>query len=238
MNDRRDRQTELRIAAPWKSTTSIKQQKKEERLHSKRSPCKNRDGQIFCSKMPSKACMWWHCIAGDESSIKLQDALKLTRAWEAADVQLRSMSSHASQDVNRVSSSHAPQWRTGPARSSAPHPACSSESSRTNHRDHGVGQEPCSNCGRRGHLPRDPSFPQTESSVSTAEGSVILQAIVASESNVFHRPAVRPDDMRTTSRSTTSLTTSKMTRSTRLLLLVPMELFVSTFTWAKHRRQP
>ena len=47
LNDRRDRQTELRIAAPWKSTTSIKQQKKEERLHSKRSPCKNRDGKFL-----------------------------------------------------------------------------------------------------------------------------------------------------------------------------------------------
>ena len=35
LNERRDRQTELRIAAPWKSTTSIKQQKKEKRLHSK-----------------------------------------------------------------------------------------------------------------------------------------------------------------------------------------------------------
>ena len=34
LNDRRE--TELRIAAPWTSTTSIKQQKKEERLHSKR----------------------------------------------------------------------------------------------------------------------------------------------------------------------------------------------------------
>ena len=31
LNDRRDRQTELRIAAPWKSTTSIEQQKKEDR---------------------------------------------------------------------------------------------------------------------------------------------------------------------------------------------------------------
>ena len=51
----------------------------------------------------------------ERSSIKLQDALKLTRAWEAADVQSRTMSSHASQDVNRVSSSHAPQSRTGPA---------------------------------------------------------------------------------------------------------------------------
>ena len=43
----------------------------------------------------------------------------------------------------------------------APRPAYSSESFRTDHRDHGVGQpqEPCSNCGRRGHLPRDPSCP-------------------------------------------------------------------------------
>ena len=54
LNDRRDRQTELRIAAPWKSTTSIKQQKKEERLHSKRSPCKNRDGKIFATKCCQK----------------------------------------------------------------------------------------------------------------------------------------------------------------------------------------
>ena len=69
------------------------------------------------------------------------------------------MSSHESQDVNRVSSSRAPPSRTGPARSSEPHPARSSELSRTNHRDHGVGQEPCSNCGRRGHLPRDHSCP-------------------------------------------------------------------------------
>ena len=54
LNDRRDQQTELRIAAPWKSTTSIKQQKKEERLHSKRSPCKNRDGKIFATKCRQK----------------------------------------------------------------------------------------------------------------------------------------------------------------------------------------
>ena len=54
LNDRRDRQTELRIAAPWKSTTSIKRQKKEERLHSKRSPCKNRDGKIFATKCRQK----------------------------------------------------------------------------------------------------------------------------------------------------------------------------------------
>ena len=54
LNDRRDRQTELRTAAPWKSTTSIKQQKKEERLHSKRSPCKNRDGKIFATKCCQK----------------------------------------------------------------------------------------------------------------------------------------------------------------------------------------
>ena len=54
LNDRRYRQTELRIAAPWKSTTSIKQQKKEERLHSKRSPCKNRDGKIFATKCRQK----------------------------------------------------------------------------------------------------------------------------------------------------------------------------------------
>ena len=75
----------------------------------------------------------------------------------------RTMSSHASEDVNRVASSHAPQSRAaaGPARSSAPHPAHSSESSQTNHRGHGVGQpqEPCLNCGHRGHLPRDPSCP-------------------------------------------------------------------------------
>ena len=54
LNERRDRQTELRIAAPWKSTTSIKQQKKEKRLHSKRSPCKNRDGKIFATKCRQK----------------------------------------------------------------------------------------------------------------------------------------------------------------------------------------
>ena len=39
LNDRRDRQTELRTAEPLKSTFPNKQQKKEERLHSKRSPC-------------------------------------------------------------------------------------------------------------------------------------------------------------------------------------------------------
>ena len=54
LNERRDRQTELRIAAPWKSTISNKQQKKEERLHSKRSPCENRDGKIFASKSRQK----------------------------------------------------------------------------------------------------------------------------------------------------------------------------------------
>ena len=54
LNDRRDGQTELRIAAPGKSTTSIKQQKKEERLHSKRSPCKNHDGKIFATKCRQK----------------------------------------------------------------------------------------------------------------------------------------------------------------------------------------
>ena len=54
LNDRRDRQTELRIAAPWKLTTSIKRQKKEERLHSKRSPCKNRDGKSFATKCRQK----------------------------------------------------------------------------------------------------------------------------------------------------------------------------------------
>ena len=54
LNDRKDRQTELRIAAPWKSTTSIKQQKKEERLHSKRSPCKNCDGKMFATKCRQK----------------------------------------------------------------------------------------------------------------------------------------------------------------------------------------
>ena len=54
LNERRDRQTELRIAATWKSTTSIKQQKKEKRLHSKRSPCKNRDGKIFATKCRQK----------------------------------------------------------------------------------------------------------------------------------------------------------------------------------------
>ena len=54
LNDRRDRQTELRNAAPWKSTISNKQQKKEERLHSKRSPCENRCGKIFASKCRQK----------------------------------------------------------------------------------------------------------------------------------------------------------------------------------------
>ena len=54
LNDRKDRQTELRIAAPLKSTTSIEQQKKEERLHSKRSPCKNGDGKFFATKCRQK----------------------------------------------------------------------------------------------------------------------------------------------------------------------------------------
>ena len=54
LNDRRDRQTELRVAAPWKSTTSNKQQKKEEHLHSKRSPRENREGKIFAAKCRQK----------------------------------------------------------------------------------------------------------------------------------------------------------------------------------------
>ena len=54
LNDRRDRQTELRIAASWKSTISIKQQKKEEHLHSKRSPCVSRDGKTFAAKCRQK----------------------------------------------------------------------------------------------------------------------------------------------------------------------------------------
>ena len=54
LNDGRDRQTELRIAAPWKSTFLNKQQKKEKRLHSKRSPCENRDGKVFASKCRQK----------------------------------------------------------------------------------------------------------------------------------------------------------------------------------------
>ena len=55
-NDRRDRQTELRIAASWKSiaTISSKQQKKEKRLHSRRSPCEDRDGKIFATKCRQK----------------------------------------------------------------------------------------------------------------------------------------------------------------------------------------
>ena len=53
-NDRRDRQTELRIAASWKSTISSKQQKKEQRLHSKRSPCEIRDGKFIAAKCRQK----------------------------------------------------------------------------------------------------------------------------------------------------------------------------------------
>ena len=59
LNDRRDRQTELKMAVPWKSTILNKQQKKEERLHSERSPCENRDGEIFASK-----CRQMHVCGG------------------------------------------------------------------------------------------------------------------------------------------------------------------------------
>ena len=54
LNDRRDRQTELRIAASLKSTISSKQQKKGKRLHSKRFPCENRYDKIFASKCHQK----------------------------------------------------------------------------------------------------------------------------------------------------------------------------------------
>ena len=54
LNDRRDRQTELRIAAAWKSTILSKQQKKDEHLHSKRSPYKHRDGKITAAKCRQK----------------------------------------------------------------------------------------------------------------------------------------------------------------------------------------
>ena len=54
LNDTRDRQTELRICVSLKSTNSNKQQKKEERLHSKRSPCENRDGKFFATKCRQK----------------------------------------------------------------------------------------------------------------------------------------------------------------------------------------
>ena len=66
LNDRRDRQPELRITASCKSISLSKQQKKEEHLHSKRSPCENRDFQNFCGKMPPKACMWCNSIAGND----------------------------------------------------------------------------------------------------------------------------------------------------------------------------
>ena len=63
LNDRRDWQTELRVAAPWKSTTSNKQQKKEEHLHSKRSPCENREGKIFAAKCRQKHVQYVSVIA-------------------------------------------------------------------------------------------------------------------------------------------------------------------------------
>ena len=54
LNDRRDRQTGLGIAASWKSSFSSKQQKREERLHSKRSPCENRDVKVIAAKCRQK----------------------------------------------------------------------------------------------------------------------------------------------------------------------------------------
>ena len=64
LNDRRSRQTELKIAVPWKSTTLSRQQKKESVSTQSDLPCENCD----CEIVVAKCCMLFHCIAGDVAS--------------------------------------------------------------------------------------------------------------------------------------------------------------------------
>ena len=66
LNNRRDKQTNLRTAASWKLTLSSKQQKKEQCRLSKRSHMKIVMAKLLRQRPPKACtCMWCLCIAGD-----------------------------------------------------------------------------------------------------------------------------------------------------------------------------